>query len=530
MKTLLQLFIFITIYQSGFAQIIKEIAIDKQYLNIPISKSENRQMVKFVTGSNTSTYSVIRIADKAPDYWVFKDVSELKGKTLKLVFSKKVNGIENIYQSNQIVGQDSLYKELNRPQFHFSTKRGWVNDPNGLVYHDGEYHLFYQHNPFETEWENMHWGHAVSTDLLHWNELNDALYPDTLGTIFSGSAVVDKNNTSGWGKNTLVAFYTTAGKKMQQNVAFSHNKGRTFTKYTGNPILGPDRDPKVFWYEPTKTWVMALYNENYVAIYNSKDLKKWDFKSKTKGFYECPELFELAIDGNQKNKKWVMVAASGTYMIGSFDGANFKPESGKYFYIWGAQYAAQTYNNMPTGKRVQIGWGRIDQPGMPFNQMMLFPNELSLRTTREGVRLYCEPITQVNQLHEKVYKWENSSIEKVNKGLKNVHADLLHITMDIEIDKGLGAEIFYKGNPVIYYDGNFNRFNGAPYICDQPGSFRFNIEILLDKNSVEGYIDHGKLYIAEALKKPISENGLELKGDIKVHSIQVAEMKPIWYP
>ena len=524
------LFIVFTLFcQINFAQVfIKEFKIDKQYLNIPISKTQPRQMVKFVTAADTLTYSVMRIADKAPDYWVFKDMSAYKGQTLKLVLSKQVVGVDQIYQSDAFAGQDSVYKELGRPQFHFSTRRGWVNDPNGLVYSNGEYHLFYQHNPYETDWENMHWGHAVSKDLVHWNELNDALYPDTLGTIFSGSAVVDKNNTAGWGKNALVAFYTTAGKKMQQNVAYSNDNGRSFTKYAGNPILGPDRDPKVIWYEPTKTWVMALYNENYVAIYNSKDLKKWEFKSKTKGFYECPELFELAVNGNTKNKKWVMVAASGTYMIGSFDGAHFKPEAGKYFYTWGAQYAAQTYNNTPDGKRIQIGWGRIDQPGMPYNQMMLFPNELSLRTTREGVRLFCEPIQQVNQLHDKTYHWNDISANDLNKALKDIHADLLHLTMDIEIDKGVGMEIHYKGNPIIYYDGNFNRFNGAPYICETPGSFHFKIEILIDKNSVEGYIDHGKLHIAEALKQPLSNVGIEIKGDVKIHSFVLAEMKSIW--
>ena len=528
MKKSLLLIAIIALSQSSFAQIIKEFKIEKQYLNFPISKSIKRQKVKFVESADTLTYAVISIADKAPDYWVFKDVSNLKGKTLKLVLSKQVSGIDQIYQSDTFAGQDSLYKEVNRPQFHFTTRRGWVNDPNGLVYQNGEYHLFYQHNPFEINWQNMHWGHAVSKDLLHWNELNDALYPDTLGTMFSGSAVVDKNNTAGWGNNALVAFYTTAGNKMQQNVAYSNDNGRSFTKFIGNPILGPDRDPKVFWYAPTKTWVMALYNENYVAIYNSKDLKKWDLKSKTKGFYECPELFELLVDGNANNKKWVMYAASGTYMIGSFDGANFKPEAGKYFYTWGTQYAAQTYNNTPDGKRIQIGWGRIDQVGMPFNQMMLFPNELSLRTTREGVRLFCEPINQVTQLHDKKYNWNNVTPDVLNTALKNIKSDVLHITMDIEIDKGLGAEVFYKGNPIIYYDGNFNRFNGAPYICETSGSFRFNIEILLDKNSVEGYIDHGKLHIVEALKNPKSDQGLELKGDIKVHSFEVAEMKSIW--
>ena len=144
-------------------------------------------------------------------------------------------------------------------------------------------------------------------------------------------------------------------------------------------MLGTDRDPKVFWYEPAQTWVMVLYDDNFFAIYNSRDLKNWEYKSQVKGFYECPEFFELAVDGREENKKWVMYGASGTYMIGTFDGATFTPEQGKYFYSWGSQYAAQTYNNAPGGRRIQIGWGRIVHPGMPFNQMMLFPCELSLR-------------------------------------------------------------------------------------------------------------------------------------------------------
>jgi len=160
--------------------------------------------------------------------------------------------------------------------------------------------------------------------------------------------------------------------------------------------------------------------------------------------------------------------------------------------------------------------------------MMLFPNELSLRTTREGVRLFCEPIQQVNQLHDKTYHWNDISANDLNKALKDIHADLLHLTMDIEIDKGVGMEIHYKGNPIIYYDGNFNRFNGAPYICETPGSFHFKIEMFVDKNSVEGYIDHGKLHIAEALKQPLSNVGIEIKGDVKIHSFDLAVMKSIW--
>ncbi len=519
----------ILISSKAFSQKIeKEYLIENKYLNIPIDMKQERQRVQFALGEDTLTYAEIRIADNEIDYWVFADLSQWKGEKLKLVFNKQAKGIECIYQSDKIEGEDSLYRGTNRPQFHFTTRRGWNNDPNGLVYHDGGYHLFYQHNPYENQWGNMHWGHAVSKDLLHWEELNPALYPDKMGTMFSGSAVIDKENTGGWGKNTMIAFYTAAGKNMTQNLAYSMNNGRSFIKYAGNPILGPDRDPKVFWYEPSGVWVMVLYEDNYFAIYNSKDLKNWEYKSKTKGFFECPELFELHVDGNVNNKKWVMYGASGTYMIGNFDGEVFTPEQGKYFYSWGSQYAAQTFNNIPGERRIQIGWGRIEQSGMPFNQMMLFPTELTLRTTREGIRLFCEPIREIEKLHDKNYAWKNLTLKEANKKLNEIDNDLLHVKMDVEIEHGLDLKIFYKGNPVIYYDGNFNRFNGAPYTCTYPGIFRFDIELIIDKTSIECYIDKGKLFISDALKKPKKNDGLQLEGDIKIHSLEAYEMKSIW--
>jgi fructan beta-fructosidase len=530
MKKLIQVLTYLFFSSLLIGQnIVREYKITRQYLNFPVEMKQDRQHVNFVLKKDTITYSVIRITDDKPDYWVFKDVSAYKGKKLKLVFNSKVKGIDMIYQSDQYVGSDSLYREINRPQFHFTSARGWNNDPNGLVYFDGEYHLFYQHNPYEIHWENMHWGHAVSKDLLHWTELNDALYPDTLGTMFSGSAVIDKDNTSGWGKNAMVVAYTAAGRKPTQCIAFSLDNGRTFSKYENNPVIPTgSRDPKVFWYNPAKCWVMALYVDNSIAIYNSKDLKKWEYKSKTKGFYECPELFELSVDGDENNKKWVMYGASGTYMTGIFDGAVFSPEYGKYFNSWGSQYAAQTYNNIPDGRRIQIGWGRIEQPGMPFNQMMLFPAELSLRTTPEGVRLFSEPVREVSLLHNRNYYWENLSGAELNEKLKEIDENLLHVKMDIEIDSGTGFDIHFKGKRILNYDGNFNRFNGAPYICDNPGSFRFEIELLIDRTSVEAYIGNGKLFISEGLKPENADEGLKISEKVKIHSFELNEMESIW--
>ena len=504
------------------------ITVANRYLNLPVSQDAERLKMVFTTDGNQVKEFVIRLAPDKPDYWVFYDISLYKGKELKITYEGSNTGLKNIYQDDRIAGQDTLYKEVNRPQVHFSSRRGWNNDPNGLVWYNGEYHLFYQHNPFEINWENMHWGHAVSKDLVHWEELSIALSPDTLGTMFSGSAVIDRNNTAGWGKDALIAFYTAAGKKMTQNVAYSTDSGRSFTKYEGNPILGPNRDPKVFWYEPKQIWVMVLYDDNYNIIYNSRDLKKWEKKSIVPGFYECPEFFELPVDGNLKKKKWVMCGASGTYMTGKFDGEKFTPEFGKYSYSWGSQYAAQTYNNVPDGRRIQIGWGRIEHKGMPFNQMFLFPCELTLRTTAEGVRLFCEPVKEIENLHEKKYSWNDISGEEATQKLIEVKSDLLHVKIDAEIVHGLGFELLFRGNSVVYFDGNYNKFNGAPYICNKPGIFRFNIEVILDRTSVEAYIDNGKLFISESLKNMKSDDGLAFKGNILIHSLEVNELKGIW--
>lgn len=503
-------------------------AVKSKYLNLPVSQSADRAKMTLNADGKQFKEFVIRLAPDKPDYWVFWDISKYNGKKITIKYSGNGAGLKNIYQDNRIAGEDSLYREVNRPQLHFSSRRGWNNDPNGLVWQNGEYHLYYQHNPFEKFWENMHWGHAVSKDLVHWEEIGIALEPDSLGTMFSGSAVIDKDNSAGWGKDALVAFYTAAGKKMSQNVAWSTDNGRTFTKYEGNPILGPDRDPKVFWYEPKKIWVMVVYNDNYNIIYNSKDLKHWEQKSTVPGFYECPEFFELPVDGNKNNKKWIMYGASGTYMVGTFNGAEFKPEHGKYFYSWGSQYAAQTYNNVPDGRRIQIGWGRIEHKGMPFNQMMLFPCELTLRTTAEGIRLFCEPVREIELLHDKIHKWENISGEDANKELKALKGDLFHIKMNAEITHGLGLELLYNGNPVVFFDGNYNRFNNAPYICDKPGIFRFDIEVILDRTSVEAYIGKGKLFISEQLKEKKSEDGLVFRGNIKLNTLEVTELKSIW--
>ena len=301
----------------------------------------------------------------------------------------------------------SSYTEQYRPQIHFSPSQNWMNDPNGMVYYDGTYHLFYQYNPYSNDWGNMSWGHATSTDLIHWTEQSVALTKTDLGDIFSGSCVIDKDNTAGFGKNAMIAFYTANGEKQQQAIAYSTDGGTSFTHYSGNPVISNTtmndfRDPKVFWHEESQQWIMSLAKgyEYAIDFYGSKDLKSWtklsSFTSSVercnKGQWECPDLLRMKYNGEEK---WVLVVSvnpggptsgSGTmYFVGSFDGTNFTADNLEYplFLDYGMDnYAGVTWSN--TGDRIiLLGWmnnwnyaGSV--PCTPWRSAMTLPRELSL--------------------------------------------------------------------------------------------------------------------------------------------------------
>lgn len=519
--------------------------ITKKYLNFPISHNQDRDKMTFEIDGQNILSVVIRLATDEIDYWVFKDVSAFNGKTITITYEGNNAGLNKIYQADEIAGQDSLYKEKNRPQFHFTTKRGWINDPNGLIYHKGEYHLFYQHNPYEKDWENMHWGHAVSKDLIHWVELPDALYPDHLGTMFSGSAVIDYENTAGFNKGktpAMIVAFTAAGPDRQvQGIAYSLDDGRTFTKYAKNPIIdskekwnsNDTRDPKIFWYAPSKHWVLVLNERDGHSIYTSSNLKDWKYESHTTGFWECPELFELPIDGDTNHRKWIMYGASGTYMIGSFNGKEFKPETGKFRYTNGCIYAAQTFTNIPAtdGRRIQIGWGRVSHPNMPFNGMMMLPTELTLRTTKDGIRLISVPIKETEQLFQPIQKWQSLTSDKANQILAKFNdTDCLRIKTTIKLSHATDAGFNFFGQHIINYDMNFNVLNGNFYSPQDPTSMELSADIYIDRTTIEVFIDGG-LYSYSMERHPSKENkeGFHFWGNrIEIKNLEIFSAKSIW--
>ena len=519
--------------------------ITKKYLNLPVSHQKERAVMTLAVDGKPVRSFDIRLASGEPDYWVFCDVSSFKGKQIKISYRGDAAGMDKIYQADEIAGQDSLYKETNRPQIHYTQRRGWNNDPNGLIYYEGEYHLFYQHNPYERDWGNMHWGHAVSKDLIHWEELPIALFPDEHGTMFSGSAVIDYKNTAGFNKGNIpamVAVYTAdSPEKQVQCIAYSLDKGRTWTKYDGNPVVDSKakwnshdtRDPKVFWYEPTGKWVMVLNERDGHSIYNSDDLKHWTFESHITGFWECPELFELPVDGVTGNKKWVMYGASGTYMIGSFDGRTFVPESGKHYYSTGTIYAAQTFTNIPSGdgRRIQIGWGRISHPGMPFNGTMLLPTVLSLRTTKDGIRLFSEPIKELKTLQIAKGQWKDLSAEKAGELLQLYnHTGSLRIRTTLSLSHATNAGLSLYGQNLLDYDMNFNKVNGVFYSPEDMTSMEISVDIILDRTSVEVFVDGGAYsYSMERRADPSNKDGFRFWGNnIQVKNLEVYELQSIW--
>ena len=520
------------------------IKITKKYLNFPVSHQTPRAVMTFEVDGQKERAFDIRLAPGLADYWVFCDVSFLMDKVIKISYDGDSSGLGKIYQADEVAGHENMYREANRPQLHFTPKRGWNNDPNGLIYYEGEYHLFFQHNPYEREWGNMHWGHAVSKDLIHWEELPLALYPDEHGTMYSGSAVIDYNNTAGFNRGStpaMIAIYTADNPEKQiQCIAYSLDKGRTWTKYGGNPVIDSKekwnskdtRDPKVFWYEPNKEWVMALNERDGHSIYTSANLKDWKFESHITGFWECPELFELSVDGNKNNKKWVMYGASGTYMIGSFDGKKFTPESGKHYYTTGTIYAAQTYTNIPEsdGRRIQIGWGRVSHPEMPFKSMMLLPTELTLRTTKDGVRLFNNPVKEVDKLQTILFQKSSIPVDEANELLRQYsNSDCLRVQCTIKLSHSTDAGLSLYGQQLFRYDLNHNQVNGVFYSPDDMTSMEITADIIIDKTSVEVFVDNGAYSYSMERKANNSRDGFRFYGNnIEINNLKVYSMDSIW--
>ncbi len=451
------------------------------------------------------------------------------------------------------------YQEPYRPQFHFSPARNWTNDPNGLVYFEGEYHLFFQFNPFGDRWGHMSWGHAVSRDLVHWRELPVALPEENGIMIFTGSTVVDQHNSSGFctgGKPCLVAIYTghtaAAGSRpalQTQNLAYSNDRGRTWTKYAQNPVLdlhmSDFRDPKVLWSEHGKRWVMAvsLPNDHKIRFYGSTDLKHWQALSDfgpagaSSGQWECPELFELPVESKAGQTRWVLKVGlnpgalqggSGEqYFVGQFDGTRFINDNPPTLTLWTDYgkdcYCALTFNNLPrTESPVMIGWMNNwqyagDVPTKPWRGQMTVPRKLALRNTAEGLRLIQNPIDALEQLR---HPWQpesdtfefQSTVKLGNAkeiGWRLMAADGTFTLIGFDREKQqLFVDRTHSGNTGFSKD--FPARTTAPL---HPDGDRLRFHVLVDRSSIEVFAQDGQVAMTNLVFPPPGPRRIEFHTD-----------------
>ncbi|MCX6930890.1 MAG: GH32 C-terminal domain-containing protein, partial [Verrucomicrobia bacterium] len=442
-------------------------SVNKRFMHLPISSGARNVWVNISVDGVWQRELSIALARDKPDFYATLEVGLWQGKRLTLAVEKVYSDSQwskLIRLSDEMSDEDTVYTEKYRPQFHFTVRRSGIGDPNGLVYFGGEYHLFGQHCPFQganaAGVESTVWAHAIGTDPFHWVEYPIAVFPDKLGVPFSGSGVVDWKNTAGLVKNpvkdkngrlenpAIVIFFTSEpmrtrkGGNTSQSMAYSLDSGRTWIRYPGNPVVPyfvrENRDPNVFWYEDKENpgnpnsgqWIMALYlsGPDY-ALLRSKDLVHWERTGGISniGCVECPDMFELPVDGNPLNTRWVFWGGSGNHVIGTFDGQTFTRESGPFSTHVGNEYAAQTFSDIQEqdGRRIQIADLYGDAfPGMPFKNQFTIPRVLSLGTTPEGIRLFIEPAKEIEKLR--------------TAAALQIHGPLAGVDAPLKADKSLG--------------------------------------------------------------------------------------------
>ena len=549
-----------------------EMILQKRYLNIPVkNRGPGRRMSLTVDGKLLGQFG-IRVAEDKPDWWAFFDVARFKGRKLGITLTPAPKDWKIISQDDVMKGAEDLYREKYRPQFHFSTRRGWINDPNGLVYYKGEYHMYYQHNPVALPWGNMTWGHAVSKDLVRWKELPKVLFPNPKGTCFSGAAFIDRKNQlrlKTGDEDVLVMFYLRT--RIGLCLAYSNDRGRTLTDYEGNPVLahpGARIDtPRPFWYEPTGRWIAPTYDHfknkqgkrlRAVGFYSSKDLKTWKFESRVEQkkwgdeLCGCVDFFQLPVDppspggygetgGDPKNMKWVMVLIDGSYIVGTFDGHKFYTLSGKpavtddrvrSLVICGNFYATQSWYNVPRGRRVQITWMRGGRyPGMPFNQQFTVPVELTLHSTDEGPRMRMNPVKELETLRAKTHKWTDLTLKAGENPLAGVKGDLFDV--EVEFEPGADTETIFdlRGQKVVYNARNQTLSCGNVRAPLKPRKGFIQLRILLDRTSIEVFGNNGRVYIPRCIIPKDDNRSLSAscgKGKVKARFLRVHELKSAW--
>ena len=500
-------------------------------LLLPVQESAEMSNIKVIAGNKQMKSLNVRLAMNKVDYYVPFYLDEFnEEKTLALDIHVNGNyrndgGISTFTCWKNIKNAESFdttNREQYRPLYHHTPAYGWMNDPNGMFFKDGVWHLYFQHNPYGSQWENMTWGHSTSTDLIHWTFQGDPIQPDAWGSIFSGSSVVDKNNTAGFGENAIVALYTSAGENQTQSMAYSTDNGKTFTKYDGNPIITsnvPDfRDPHMFWNEDIKKWNMILAAGQQMNIYSSDNLKDWKFESSFGteygshgGVWECPDLMKMKVRGTDK-EKWMLVCninpggpsggSATQYFVGDFDGHKFtcesKPEVTKWMDYGKDHYATVTFDNAPNGRHVALAWMSNWQyanqvPTMQYRSANSIPRDLGLFEYKGNT--YCS-VTPSEEITAARSKKPSKSLSEACEMVVNLKGDA---TITLSNSKGEKVVMTYKAKDETFsmdrtLSGKTDFSSDFAAITTAPVYGKMNkLRIFIDKSSIEVFDNDGKM-------------------------------------
>ena len=568
----------------GEGHCLVHINTNQRYLLLPVEEVMPDVRVSMIVNNKEVNVADVRLAVNRVDYFVPLDLSDYAGKNILLKFklgsNDPIRGKLSAVCCKEMKLSDTFdtgNREKFRPTYHFSPLYGWMNDPNGMVYKDGEYHLFYQHNPYGSKWGNMHWGHAISKDLINWEHRPDAITPDALGTIFSGSAVVDTDNTAGFGAGAIVAIYTQNSDRQVQSIAYSTDNGRSFTKYENNPVLTSDardfRDPKVFWHKETQRWIMLLAVGQEMQIFSSSNLKDWAFESSFGegqgahgGVWECPDLFELPVDGTNE-KKWVLLCnlnpggpfggSATQYFVGTFNGKEFVNESPSKtkWMDWGKDhYATVTWSDAPDNRRIAIAWMSNwqyanDVPTFQYRSPNSVPRDLSLFTVDGETYLQSAPSPELLKLRDISKKRSfkvngtrtikdmiagNEGAYEIELTIENQHADV--IGLRLYNDKGEEVDMQYNMTEKKFSmdrrksgDVGFNEnFPMLTWTAIESGKDELKLRLFVDKSSVEAFGDGGRFVMTNQVfpSEPYTHIDFYSKGGAyKVDSFVIYKLK-----
>ncbi len=514
------------------------IQINHKYLLFPVNTLSTKKKMVFKRQDKTVYSLDIKLDNVAPNFYAYIDMSRFIGQKIDVSVTPQMS-IE--YRCSDEFDIEGLYREPMRPQIHYTTKNGWINDPNGLIYLDGVYHMFYQYNPADSSWGNMHWGHAESRDLIHWEEKDTALFPDERGTMFSGCAVCDEKNlikVNNDNTKTALLYYTTTGP-FCQHMSYSTDNFQTIVKYSEQPIIphivASNRDPKVVFCDELDCYIMALYlTEDIYCILKSHDLTDWTElqRIRLEGDNECPDIFPLT--DSESNRKWILMGAHDKYLVGSFDGGSFTADQKVLPLHYGnSGYAGQTFNNLPCGRVVRVVWDRWNLPTVNFKGQMGIPMQMSIEKFRDTYYLQAHPVDEIKGIYNNSKKFENVRITKHTDFSEIIEdsALLLKIKSSLYDNVMLSLKIFGR---TISFDFKRNEIKIGNCISPITLTHRnFDLTVIVDRCSMELFADNGKITMSCTDNNTLCDRNIPYliissDSDYDIESIEINSLKSIW--